>query len=53
MRRMRLAVVPTNEKAIGLYRRCGLRETGEEGDLAPDGTGYEVVMVKEIGGVVR
>jgi ribosomal protein S18 acetylase RimI-like enzyme len=50
VRRLRLSVVKENEKAIGLYRRCGLRETGERGDLAPDGKGYEVVMVKEIGG---
>jgi ribosomal protein S18 acetylase RimI-like enzyme len=45
---VRLAVVPDNEAAIGLYRRNGFAETGELGDLMPDGVRRERIMAKAL-----
>lgn len=45
---LRLAVVPGNEQAVGLYRRNGFKETGELGDLMPDGVSREQVMAKPL-----
>ncbi|KAL2163830.1 hypothetical protein VTH06DRAFT_5889 [Thermothelomyces fergusii] len=45
---LRLSVMPSNEDAVRLYRRCGFCDTGERGGLAPDGTGWETVMAKRI-----
>lgn len=47
-RRLRLAVTPGNERAIALYRRNGFEDTGELGDLMPDGVRREHVMSKKI-----
>ncbi|AEO69695.1 cbf58685-6073-443f-83e4-f05f66d255f3 [Thermothielavioides terrestris] len=48
MRTLRLLVRPSNAPAIALYRRHGLKETGESGDPTPNGTGHEVVMAKQL-----
>jgi ribosomal protein S18 acetylase RimI-like enzyme len=45
---LKLAVAPSNEHAIALYRRNGFVDTGELGDLMPDGTSRERVMAKPI-----
>jgi ribosomal protein S18 acetylase RimI-like enzyme len=37
-----------NEEAIALYRRHGFVETGELGDLLPDGVRREQVMAKSL-----
>ena len=39
-----LAVVPTNGRALALYRRHGFVEVDELGDPLPDGSGHEVLM---------
>ncbi len=45
---MRLAVVPGNGPAFALYERCGFQDTGELGDVLPDGVRRELVMAKEL-----
>ena len=47
---LRLGVVEGNEHAWALYQRNGFRDTGELGDLMPDGVRRERFMVKEIEG---
>lgn len=47
-RTMCLAVRPSNEPAIALYRRHGFRETGQLGDLTPGGTSRELLMAKQL-----
>ncbi|WP_374118901.1 GNAT family N-acetyltransferase [Streptomyces odontomachi] len=47
-RTMRLAVVPGNGPAFALYERCGFQDTGELGDVLPDGVRRELVMAKEL-----
>ncbi|GAA2446791.1 GNAT family N-acetyltransferase [Streptomyces macrosporus] len=44
---LRLAVVPGNEHAVGLYRRHGFVDEGPVGDALPDGR-REHVMVKPL-----
>jgi ribosomal protein S18 acetylase RimI-like enzyme len=44
----RLAVTEGNDSAITLYRRCGFADTGELGDLMPDGVRREHVMAKTL-----
>ncbi|MGH3311878.1 MAG: GNAT family N-acetyltransferase [Streptomyces sp.] len=44
---LRLTVAPANTHAIALYRRHGLRETGELGEVMPDGR-RERVMTKTL-----
>ncbi|MFC3383249.1 GNAT family N-acetyltransferase [Couchioplanes azureus] len=46
---LRLAVVEGNEQAQALYRRCGFGDTGELGDLMPDGVRRERIMAKNLG----
>lgn len=46
---LRLAVMPGNDAAIALYERCGFVDTGELGDLLPDGASRERVMAKSLG----
>ena len=46
---LRLAVMPDNGKAIALYERHGFADTGELGDLLPDGVRRELVMAKSPG----
>lgn len=41
---LRLSVMPDNRAAIALYERHGFKDTGEPGDLLPDGVRREVVM---------
>jgi GNAT superfamily N-acetyltransferase len=45
---LRLAVVQGNRDAWTLYQRSGFRETGEPGDLMPDGVRREHVMTKRL-----
>lgn len=45
---LRLAVTEGNDSAITLYRRCGFADTGELGDLMPDGVRREHVMAKTL-----
>jgi ribosomal protein S18 acetylase RimI-like enzyme len=45
---LKLAVAQGNEAAAGLYRRNGLRHTGELGDLMSDGVRRESVMRKPL-----
>ncbi|MEU4780173.1 GNAT family N-acetyltransferase [Micromonospora sp. NPDC023633] len=47
---VRLAVVRGNENAWALYRRNGFRDTGELGDLMPDGVRREHFMTKSLVG---
>ena len=47
-RTLRLEVTPGNAAAIALYRRHGFAETGELGDLTPDGRARELVMAKKL-----
>lgn len=47
-RTLRLAVVEGNENAWALYRRNGFHDTGELGDLMPDGIRREHVMAKSL-----
>ncbi|KAK4123064.1 acyl-CoA N-acyltransferase [Parathielavia appendiculata] len=51
VRTMRLSVRPSNAAAVALYRRHGLKETGESiGDATPDRTDQERVMAKQVPG---
>ncbi|MFF2936275.1 N-acetyltransferase [Streptomyces mirabilis] len=43
--------MPDNRKATALYERHGFRDTGEPGDLLPDGVGRERVMAKSLAAV--
>ncbi|MEU6238774.1 GNAT family N-acetyltransferase [Kitasatospora sp. NPDC047058] len=45
---LRLAVMPHNPHAIALYERAGFTDTGEPGDLLPDGVGRELLMAKPL-----
>ncbi|MEH1098897.1 GNAT family N-acetyltransferase [Micromonospora sp. CPCC 205561] len=45
---LRLAVAEGNENAWALYRRHGFHDTGERGDLMPDGVRREHVMAKSL-----
>jgi ribosomal protein S18 acetylase RimI-like enzyme len=45
-RTLRLSVMPDNGTAIALYERHGFADTGELGDLLPDGVRRERVMAK-------
>ncbi|TYB95008.1 GNAT family N-acetyltransferase [Micromonospora sp. WP24] len=45
---LRLAVVEGNENASALYRRNGFHDTGELGDLMPDGVRREHIMAKPL-----
>ena len=45
---LRLAVVEGNGNAWALYRRNGFRDTGELGDLMPDGVRREHVMTRTL-----
>ncbi|HZU56350.1 MAG TPA: GNAT family N-acetyltransferase [Actinocrinis sp.] len=45
---LRLSVMPGNVNAVALYERHGFTDTGEQGDLLPDGTGRERVMAKDL-----
>ncbi|MFF7128467.1 GNAT family N-acetyltransferase [Streptomyces sp. NPDC008240] len=46
---LRLSVMPDNRRATALYERHGFTEdTGEPGDLLPDGVGRERVMAKSL-----
>ncbi|MFC0842441.1 GNAT family N-acetyltransferase [Streptomyces noboritoensis] len=45
---LRLSVMPDNRTAIALYERHGFTDTGEPGDLLPDGAGRERVMAKNL-----
>ncbi|MFC0006976.1 GNAT family N-acetyltransferase [Micromonospora siamensis] len=49
-RTLRLAVVEGNQNAWALYQRNGFRDTGELGDLMPDGVRREHVMTKSLVG---
>ncbi|KAK1181774.1 GNAT family N-acetyltransferase [Streptomyces sp. NBS 14/10] len=44
---LRLDVAPGNERAIAFYRRIGLADTGEEGDVLPGGE-RRIVMEKAL-----
>ena len=44
---LRLSVMPDNRKATALYERHGFTDTGEPGDLLPDGVGRERVMLQQ------
>ncbi|WP_329281640.1 GNAT family N-acetyltransferase [Streptomyces sp. NBC_01451] len=46
-----LSVMPDNARAIALYERHGFADTGELGDLLPDGVRRERVMAKSPGTV--
>lgn len=49
-----LAVVPTNDRAIAAYRRHGFEPVDDEkGDALADGSGYELLMVKQLRGVAE
>ncbi|MEV0722603.1 GNAT family N-acetyltransferase [Micromonospora purpureochromogenes] len=45
---LRLAVVEGNKNAQALYQRNGFRDTGEPGDLMPDGLRREHIMAKSL-----
>lgn len=45
---LRLAVMPHNTHAIALYERVGFTDTGEPGDLLPDGVTRELVLTKPL-----
>ncbi|MFE6747742.1 GNAT family N-acetyltransferase [Kitasatospora purpeofusca] len=45
---LRLAVMPHNPHAIALYERVGFTDTGEPGDLLPDGVSRELVLAKPL-----
>lgn len=45
---LRLSVMPDNRAAAALYERHGFQDTGEPGDLLPDGVRREVVMAKAL-----
>ncbi|MEC3992139.1 GNAT family N-acetyltransferase [Actinacidiphila sp. DG2A-62] len=45
---LRLSVMPDNRAAAALYERHGFADTGERGDLLPDGVRREVVMAKAL-----
>ncbi|MEW2375479.1 GNAT family N-acetyltransferase [Micromonospora sp. NPDC047812] len=45
---LRLAVVAGNRNAWALYRRHGFQDTGELGDLMPDGVRREHVLTKSL-----
>jgi ribosomal protein S18 acetylase RimI-like enzyme len=45
---LRLAVVEGNRNAWALYERSGFRDTGELGDLMPDGVRREHIMTKSL-----
>ncbi len=45
---LRLAVMPHNAHAIALYERLGFTDTGEPGDLLPDGVSRELVLAKPL-----
>jgi ribosomal protein S18 acetylase RimI-like enzyme len=47
---LRLAVTEGNANARALYLRSGFGDTGEPGDLMPDGVRREVIMVKALPG---
>lgn len=47
-RTLRLAVAEGNRAATGLYLRHGYRQTGELGDLMPDGVQREKIMAKPL-----
>ncbi|MCW3840304.1 GNAT family N-acetyltransferase [Micromonospora yasonensis] len=47
-RTLRLAVVAGNKNAWALYQRNGFRDTGELGDLMPDGVRREHIMTKSL-----
>ncbi|MGW5670277.1 N-acetyltransferase family protein [Micromonospora sp. NPDC003776] len=49
-RTLRLAVVEDNTNAWALYQRNGFRDTGELGDLMPDGVRRERIMAKSLVG---
>ncbi|MFI1970487.1 GNAT family N-acetyltransferase [Streptomyces cinnamoneus] len=44
---LQLAVAPGNEHALALYRRHGFQDTGQAGDVLPDGR-RERVLVKRL-----
>ncbi|MFF4713062.1 GNAT family N-acetyltransferase [Streptomyces eurythermus] len=48
---LRLSVRPDNRRATALYERHGFTDTGESGDLLPDGVGRERVMAKSLAAV--
>jgi ribosomal protein S18 acetylase RimI-like enzyme len=45
---LRLAVIPSNAAATGLYRRNGFVLTDESGDLMDDGVTREAIMEKRL-----
>ena len=45
---LRLSVMPDNLRAAALYKRLGFTDTGEPGELLPDGAGRERVMAKDL-----
>lgn len=45
---LRLAVMPDNAAAIGLYTRAGFRHNGLMGSLVPDGVRRELIMDKPL-----
>jgi ribosomal protein S18 acetylase RimI-like enzyme len=45
---LRLAVAEGNRNALALYQRNGFHDTGEIGDLMPDGVRREQVMAKPL-----
>lgn len=45
---LRLAVAKGNQAAAALYRRNGFQDTGELGDLMPDGVVHEQIMAKPL-----
>ncbi len=45
---LRLTVIPANEPAVELYRRHGFVLADAPGAPLPDGTGRELVMVKQL-----
>jgi ribosomal protein S18 acetylase RimI-like enzyme len=47
---LRLAVAEGNQNAWALYQRNGFRDTGELGDLMPDGVRQEHIMTKSLAG---
>jgi len=46
--RLVLAVVPDNAAARALYHRHGFAETGELGDLMPDGVRRELILARPL-----